>query len=195
MNSVLFEKLRWCLLAAGIFFLCMIGPAWAGESTSQWRPVYDLVMRWINFGILAFILIRYGGPPLVNFLRNQKTDIEKKIDQVQKQNEEMAGMVRKAQQELQESASRLDEIKARIIEMGEHQKQEIIEESKSQSRLMLESARHRIDYQIHQAHEKLRLELLDMAMAAALEKLPGEITPEDDRKIIDKYLATAVAIK
>ncbi len=195
MNSVLFEKLRWCLFAAGIFFLCMIGPAWAGESTSQWRSVYDLVMRWINFGILAFLLIRYGGPPLVNFLRNQKADIEKKIDQVQKQNAEMTGMVRKARQELQESASRLDEIKARIIEMGEHQKQEIIEEAKSQSRLMLEGARHRIDYQIHHAHEKLRLELLDMAMSAALERLPGEITPEDDRKIIDKYLATAVAIK
>lgn len=195
MNSVLPEKVRRGLLAAGIFFLFMVDPVWAGESTSQWRPVYDLVMRWINFGILAFVVVRYGGPPLVNFLRNQKADIEKKIDQAQKQNEEMAGMVRKAQQELQKSASRLDEIKARIIEMGEHQKQEIIEESKSQSRLMLESARRRIDYQIHQAHEKLRLELLDMAMAAALEKLPGEITPEDDRKIIVKYLATAVAIK
>jgi F0F1-type ATP synthase membrane subunit b/b' len=129
-------------------------------------------------------LVRYGGPPLVNFLRNQKADIQKKIEQAQKQKDEMAAMLDQAKVSLQESASRLEDIKARIIEQGEHKKQEIIEESRAQSRLMLESARHRIDYQIHLAHEKLRLE-----------QLPNEITAEDNQKLVDKYLATAVAIK
>lgn len=194
MNSVLSRKVLGLLLA-GFFFLCMADTVWAAEPAAQWRPVYDLVMRWINFGILAFIVVRYGGPPLVNFLRNQKADIQKKIERVHKQKDEMAVMLDQARASLRESASRFDEIKARIIDLGEHTKQEIIEESKSQSRLMLESARHRIDYQIHLAHEKLRLELLDMAMASALEKLPNEITAEDNQKLVDKYLATAVAIK
>jgi F-type H+-transporting ATPase subunit b len=195
MNNVLSRKVQWPLLAVGFFVLCMADPAWAGDAAKQWRPVYDLVMRWINFVILAFLIVRYGGPPLVKFLRNQKNDIQKQIDQVQQEKDAMMANVQQARSALQQSALRHDEIKAKIIEMGEHKKQEIIEESKEQSRLMLESARHRIDYQIHQAHEKLRLELLDMAMAAALEKLPEEITPDDDRKLIDKYLATAVAIK
>ncbi len=196
MNNVWFGTRHgsWLLWSA-ILVLCLVDPAWAGEASSQWRPAYDLVMRWINFGILAFVIVRYGGPPLISFLRNQKTDIQKKIDQVQQAKEEMTAKVRKAQAALQESASRLDEIKARIIEMGEHKKQEIIGESKSQSRLMIESARHRIDYQIHQASEKLRMELLDMAMSAALEKLPDEITDEDNQNFIDKYLAAATTLK
>lgn len=195
MNNVLSRKFQWLLLAMGILVFCMAGPAWADDSTTQWRPVYDLVMRWINFAILAFLIVKYGGPPLVNFLRNQKADIQKQIDKIQQEKDAMMASVQQARNTLQESASRHDEIKARIIEMGEHKKNELIEESKEQSRLMLESARHRIDYQVHMAHEKLRLELLDMAMASALKKLPAEITPEDDRKLIDKYLARAVGIK
>ncbi|RJP41672.1 MAG: hypothetical protein C4548_09025 [Desulfobacteraceae bacterium] len=195
MNSILSRKVQWCLLVAGIFVFCAADPAWAGESPAQWRPTYDLVMRWINFFILVFLLVRYGGPPLVAFLKGQQTDIQKRIDQVRQEKDAMLVNVQQAREALQASATRLDGIKAKIIEMGEHKKQEIIEESKVQSRLMLESARHRIDYQIHRAHEKLRIELLDMAVALALEKLPEEITPEDDRKLIDKYLVTTAALK
>jgi F-type H+-transporting ATPase subunit b len=196
MNNVLSGTRPWFwLIGSAILVLCWVVPSWAGESPAQWRPVYDLVMRWINFGILAFVVVRYGGPPLVNFLRNQKTEIQSKIDQVQQARDEMTARVQEAQVAMRESATRLDEIKARIIEMGEHKKQEIIEESKSQSRLMMESARHRIDYQIHQAAEKLRIELLDMAISMALEKLPHEITDNDNQKFIENYLAAATALK
>ena len=44
----------------------------AAEKSSSWRPMYDLVLRWINFGIIVFVVIKYAKTPIVNFLRGQK---------------------------------------------------------------------------------------------------------------------------
>ena len=42
--------------------------AQAADGTGDWRPVFDLVMRWVNFLILAFLLIKFSRVPIKNFL-------------------------------------------------------------------------------------------------------------------------------
>ncbi len=54
---------------AGIFcfiFTLVIGihvlgtEASAADNPDNWRPVFDLVMRWLNFGIIVFIIVKYA---------------------------------------------------------------------------------------------------------------------------------------
>ena len=40
-----------------ISFHILGSEALAAEDTVGWRPVFDLVMRWLNFGIIVFILV------------------------------------------------------------------------------------------------------------------------------------------
>jgi F-type H+-transporting ATPase subunit b len=88
---------------------------------------------------------------------------------------------------------RLPELKARLIEQGERRKEELIQDARAQSLLVMEGARHKIEYQILRAREKLVVELLDMAIEEALKEMPHVITAEDDRRRVEKFLAIAEA--
>ncbi len=94
---------------------------------------------------------------------------------------------------LDQSDARFAELKKKIVQQGEKKKQEIIEDAQEQSRLILQTTKQKIESRIVQAKAAFRAELIDTATEMALERLPKEITEEDDRKMIEQYLAaTAV---
>ena len=54
------QKITWVFAAMAVLGLSLhlLGPeAFAAEKTNNWRPTYDLVMRWVNFGIIVFLYI------------------------------------------------------------------------------------------------------------------------------------------
>ncbi len=55
----------------------------------------------------------------------------------------------------------------------------------------MEEARKRVDNQIVLARNKFRAELIDAAIDVAMVKLPGQVTEDDGRKMIDQYIHTA----
>lgn len=193
MNKSRRNLLQASLLFPAVFFLFMLEPAFAEDGARDWRPIYDFVLRWINFGILAYFVVKVIGPILVSFLSSQQSEISEKIEHVRKEKDEMVSRVQEARDSLENSGPRLEDIKNRIIEQGERRRQEIIDDANEQSRLMMKNARRRVDNQIVQARRNLQNELLDMAIEKATERLPREITEEDDHRIIENYLAAAVS--
>jgi len=181
------------LVLGYIFVLWAAAPALAAEGGQGWRPVYDLVMQWLNFAILFFVIYKYGRRPLLDFLRGQKNEIEKELTRIESQKDAALAEVRKAAAALEESKVRLPELKARLIEQGERKKQELIDEAREQSRLIMEGGLQRIEFQIASAKQKLSLELLDMAVDEAIRKLPAIITAEDNRHQVEKFMAIAEA--
>jgi F-type H+-transporting ATPase subunit b len=162
--------------------------ALAGEDSGNWRSIYDQVMRWINFGILAFVLIKFGGTPLKDFLQRRKEELAREIKKVEDEKEELEDQIKEALKTLEESDIRFAELKARGIEQGEKEKQKIIEKAQIQSRIMMEGAKQKVDSQIKQAKNMLRAEMVDSAIALAFERLPEVITDEDSLKFVDIYL-------
>lgn len=182
---------RGCLFFLGLFFLFLAGPAWAEDGVREWRPIYDLAMRWINFGIFIYFLVKVAGPHLSNFLSGQKTEIQGKIEEVRKEKEDILAKVQEARDSFEKSGPHLEEIKSRILEQGERRKQQIIDDANEHSRLMMKNAQQRINNQITYARNKMANELVDMAMEKALERLPGEVTDDDNNRLIQNYLSAA----
>jgi F-type H+-transporting ATPase subunit b len=175
----------------GLLVLLLTDTAFAAEGGRDWRSIYDHVMEWINFSILFFIIFKYGRRPLMNFLRGQKDEIAKEFERVEAQKVQALAKVREVTDALEESKVRLPELKARLIEKGERRKEELIEEAHAQRLRIMEGARIKIEHQIVRAREKLCLQLLDMAVDEALERLPGLITAEDKQRQVEKYMAIA----
>jgi F-type H+-transporting ATPase subunit b len=176
-------------LFGGLLILVLNDAALAADGPPDWRSTYDLVMRWVNFAILVFVIVKFGRKPLMAFLKSHKSEIEQEFAKIEAQKESTLAKVREANNAMEESKVRLPELKARLIEQGERQKQDLIREAQDQSRLILEGAKHKIDYQVMRAREKLRTELLEMAVDEALKELPDLISPEDNQRQIEKYLA------
>jgi len=158
------SKLLWVCggISLGVLGLHLGGhEAFAAEKTSNWRPTYDLIMRWVNFGIIVFILNRYAKTPLKNFLRSKKEDLAQEIDELEEKKEDANAKIRETQKTIEESDVRFAELKARIVQQGEREKLKIVESAQQQSRAMLADAKRRIDASILQARNTVKGELID----------------------------------
>jgi len=189
-------KLLWVCggISLGILGLHLCGhEAFAAEKTSNWRPTYDLIMRWVNFGIIVFVLNRYAKTPLKNFLRSKKEDLAQEIDELEEKKEDANAKISETQKTIDASDVRLAELKVRIVQQGEREKLKIVESAQQQSRAMLEDANRRIDASILQARNTVKGELIDAAIDLAMERLPQEITAVDNEKFVSAYLTSTKA--
>lgn len=184
-------KLLWVCggIALGVLGLHLCGPeAFAAEKASNWRPTYDVIMRWVNFGIIVFVLNRYAKTPLMNFLRSKKEDLAREIEELEEKKEGANAKISETQKTIQESDVRFAELKTRIVQQGEREKLKIVESAQRQSRVMLKDANRRIDASILQARNTIKGELIDVAIDLAMERLPQEITAVDNEKVVNAYL-------
>ena len=183
-----------CFIIAGVAGFHFLGlDALASEGSGGWRPIYDEILLWINFGIIAFVFVKYGKTPLMNFLRGQKEKVAKDIERVEKKKEEAVNRIKEIQKVLDEKDARFAIIKDRIVRQGERKKKEIVESAQQQSKMMLNDAKRRIDSQFLQAKIAFRAELIDSAIELAMQRLPLEITDEDNDKFLDQYLASELS--
>ena len=180
------------LLLVGVALGVSVPDALAAEEGGGWRPIYDIVMLWVNFGILAFLLIKFLRVPIRDFFETKKDEVSAEIRQIETEKEKALARVKEAEAMLAAHEQRMEQVKTRILQEGQRAKEKIIEDAQEQSRLMMEEAKRRIDYRIYQAQQQLRAELIDAAIDIATDRLPEEISEADNQEYIKLYLEAAV---
>jgi F-type H+-transporting ATPase subunit b len=181
-------------LLAGILSLHLMGlDGYAAEGSSNWRPTYDFIMRWINFGIIVFVVYKYARKPFMNFLRGRKEKVAVEIEELEARRDEAVAKIDRTRKEVEESNVRFTKLKERIIRQGEKKKSEIIESAQNHGKSMIADAKRRVDTHFLQAKSTFRSELIDKAVDMALERLPGQITAEDNEKFTREFLDGASA--
>jgi F-type H+-transporting ATPase subunit b len=178
-----------CCIITGLLSLHVFGhDAFAAEKASSWRPTYDLILRWINFGIIVFLVVKYGKTPIMNFLRGQKEKLAREVKRLEDKKQGISANIEETLKTIDESEVRFAEIKERIVRQWEKKKEDIIQTAQNQSKTMLEDAKRRIDTHFIQAKNKFRAEMIDKAIDLAMERFPKEITTEDNEKLTIEYL-------
>jgi len=181
--------LIFCCIITGLLSLHFLGyEALAAEKASSWRPIYDLILRWINFGIIVFLVVKYLKTPIMNFLRGQKEKLAQEIKRLEDKKKGVSANIEETLKTIGESEVRFTELKERIVRQGEKKKESIIQTAQKQSKMMLEDAKRRIDTHFIQAKNKFKAEMIDKAIDLAMERLPKEITTEDNEKLTIEYL-------
>jgi len=189
--------LKKALLAGSCFLTCLIMlhlsafDVLAAENPDGWRPVFDLVMRWVNFLILAFLLIKFSRVPLKKFLEGKKQDIADEVGGLEAEKEEILRQIDESKKQLKNSRERLAVLKKRIVTQGERNRQRIIDEAEQESKMMLKSAKQKVESRIIEARQLLKSELVDSAITLATKLLPEKITEEDNQKFIGAFMSSA----
>jgi F-type H+-transporting ATPase subunit b len=172
-----------------IFFgVLLLIPELALASGPAWRPTYDTVMMWVNFFILAGIILKYAREPIKNFLKQKKAEVVAELDELEAEKARILGDIKSADTQALQNKQRLKEMKERLIAQGEIKKGQIIEQAKQQSAIMIEATRKKMENRIVQAHNTLKMELADMAFEQALKQLPGIIDDQDNQRLLDRYM-------
>ena len=179
-----------CFILAVVIGILLLGTeASAADNSGDWRPVFDLVMRWLNFGIIVFILVKYARTPIKDFLLSRREEVAREIEMVEEKKEEADKKIQDAARMLDESEVRFARVKERIIKEGETKKQKLIEDAQQESKILLESTMKKIDNQLLDAQRAFKSELVDTAISLAMKRLPDEITSEDNQNFTNQFLA------
>lgn len=178
-------------LVSALLLLHLAGAyAWAGDSgAADWRSIYDTVMLWVNFFILAFLIYYFGRRPFKNFLKGRQDEIADEIKKLEKQKEDYEEQIRQTRELIRESGERFEKIKSRITEEGRQKRQQIIDQANEQSKKMMEMEKKKAASRIRQARQRLLSELADSASSMAMSRLPAEMTEEDQEKMLSLYIS------
>lgn len=180
-----------CFLTSLIMLHLSAFEALAAENPGGWRPIFDLAMRWFNFLLLAFLLIKFSRAPIKKFLAGKKQDIANEIGGLEAEKEEVLRQIDESKKQVENSRERLSALKKRIVTQGEKNKQKIIDEAEHESKMMLKSAKLKVNSRIVEARQLLKSELVDSAITLATKLLPEKITEEDNQKFIEAFMSSA----
>ncbi len=180
-------------LTAVILVHLLSPEALAADGSGGWRPVFDLVMRWVNFLILAFLLVKFSRLPIKNFLAGKRDDIARQIEELETIKNQMMDQIDERRQQIENSKERLELLKKRIVAQGEKNRLQIIADAEQEGKILLTSAKKKIESRISDAREMIKAELVDDAIALAIQNLPETITEQDNQKFIDAFIKDAAS--
>jgi len=180
----------WIVFSVGmILFFNSASPALAAQGSGNgWRPVYDIVMMYVNFAILVFVIVKYGSGPIKAFLDGRKKEISKQLADVEERKTKLLLRVKEAEKELAESVARFEKIKARYVSEGERMREAMIENAREQSRRMLEMEMKKAENSFALARKQFLAELVDQAVDFASSRISSEASGEDHEKILSTYV-------
>ncbi len=175
------------------WMLCMVmlvtaSEAMGADTSINWRPTYDLVMRWLNFGILIVLFFRYARKPLAAFLNGKSRQIQENIKKIEEEKEAIKVRISELLKERKAGREHLQRVREKVISQGELKKQAIIDDARNESRLLLASAQRKIEHEITSARETLKREIVDQAVDLAIQKLPQLMTDQDTQNSLKAYL-------
>ena len=124
---------------------------------------------------------------------NRREEVAREISKIEEEKEKANMKIQEATRMLEDSEIRFNKIKERIILEGEKKKQKIIENAQQESKILLEETRKKVANQLREAKEGFKAQLVDTAVSLATERLPDEITTEDNQKFIHLFLERASA--
>jgi len=159
------------------------------------RNTYNDILLWVNFGFLVTLFIKFAKTPLMEAIRGVRDKVEEELGVLKNQHSAKKTDLDAEEARLRDIQNHLDEIQARIIAMGEKEKQKIIDQAKIAAEKMIEDAKAYAGFQMEKAKKQLSDEMIDIAISMVEKKLAKEITLKDNDKLINDFLADLEATK
>jgi F-type H+-transporting ATPase subunit b len=167
----------------------------AVESSGHSRHLYDTIMLFVNFGVLVILFIKYARAPLMNFLYSERDKIKVNIDNLEGQIKNARLLMDAESAKLENIDEHLNKIKESILEVGNRQKNKIIDRARVNADRMIEDAEKESQFLIEMAKKRFTQEMLDLAVTISLERITKEMSAEDNDRVIERFASSLVAVQ
>jgi F-type H+-transporting ATPase subunit b len=183
--SKIFIVLMLCIL--NLTFVITAFAAEEGEAahTSIFK---DYMWKIINFGILAFILFKYGKKPFQSFLKQRAELIEKTLKEAKEAKEAAEKALLKVEERLKTKDKEIEEILSLTKRSGEVERENLMEQGDRLKEKILEQAKANIAYELKHAKEAIKAEAAEVAIELAEKKLKEKLTKEEQERLLDESI-------
>jgi len=159
-------------------------PAGEAEASSGWSGT---IAKTVNFAALAALLVYFLRTPFVGYLRDRGETIRKDLT-------DAAALRQAAERQLADVRQRLSALPAELDALRKRGQDELAQErvrltdaTARERASVLERTRREIDLQFRVAHRELLERAAELSMQLARTRIEREITPDDQRRLIERY--------
>ncbi len=175
------------LLCALALVLLAATPIFASEgeaAAASWAPS---IAKFVNFCILAGLVVYFGRGPIGEYLRTRSATIRKDLL-------DSKSLRADAEQQLAGVRQRLSLLPGELAEMSRRGEQELAAEkvrlaetTAHERQRLLDQTRREIELQSRLARRDLVNHSVELSMSLARTRIQNEITPDDQARLIDRY--------
>lgn len=142
----------------------------------------------INFGILVFILVRYGRKPLASWLAKRKETITREIEDAEKMRREAEERLQQYEGRLARIGEELARIRREFREQGERDQERIVREARERQEQLRKDTELLLAEEDNKMRRELLAEVINEATRLATELLTRRLTLGDHDRFAEAFL-------
>ena len=149
-----------------------------------------LAMGWpvANFIIFVGVLYYFFNQPIRDYLANRGTTIRKDLVEAAALRSQATAQLSEIEQKVQALPGEIDRLRTRGAEEIKAEEQRIAAQAAADRERLLEQARREIELQVRVAKQDILEHAASLSVQLATERIQKEITPEDQSRLVDRYL-------
>jgi F-type H+-transporting ATPase subunit b len=147
----------------------------------------------INFGILIGGYYWLGKKPIAAGLQQRRDTIAKDIDEAQRMKREAEERAKTYQAKLEKLEEEMKSAREAILRAGEAERERIVRDAEAKAERMRKDAEFMVEQEIKQLRVDLWRGTVEAAVAAAEQLLTQRVTPADQERLAEGYLADLAA--
>lgn len=158
------------------------------QGASDFKDIWVHVWNYLNFFILAFFLVKLLREPLSRFFQERSHLIREQIQGAEQGCLEAERQMEETERRFETLDEEIERLKQIIGEQGKRERERIIERARTSADLILERARTDAALMVRGARDRLRAEVVELAVETARERIQKAISATDQKRLLDEYL-------
>lgn len=168
-------------------------PLWAaggggGHAMTLGDILWDLGIKVLNVGILAFLAFKYLSKPLNTFVESRAAKVRSEIDAAKSAQREAEERLRIFQEKASLVDEEIKELRRKTCSDIDREQKILLEEAKDAAEHIRQHARDTIRQEMAKAREDLHREAAHLATELAGEIIRKNVDESDRKRLVDGYL-------
>jgi len=177
-----------------VFFVlagCLLGaePLLAADGSEGGWGIWLFIGRLFNLAVVVGLLVWVARKPLANFYASRSESIREQLAEAQRARAEAEAKLAEIESKMSRLDQELGEMKAAAEKDAELEYKRLVEAADEESRKIVGKAKEEIEGITREAYLDLKAHAAELAVTLAGQKIKGQITEEDRRRLFENFLA------
>jgi F-type H+-transporting ATPase subunit b len=148
-----------------------------------------LALQFLNFGVLLFLLIKFGGSAINKSLRARHDQLKADMEEANRLRVAAEARFKEQEKRLANLESELEAMRQGILKEAESEKARIIAGAEEKARRVQDETRFQLEQQVKEAELRFRAEVAQAALKIADELLRRQVNGGDEQRLIQNFVA------
>ncbi len=151
-----------------------------------------MIAQLINFGIVVFVVWRFGLQPLIGTMDKRNKEIEKGLADAKRIEEEIKQLAVTKEEIIKEAKKQAENVRQEAEAAAEAQRQETLTRVRIEAAKVLEEEKQKFAVEKERLLHEVRRQAASLIVQATAKVLGKTVTPTLDRKVVEESIQEVV---